>query len=71
MVVHGNRWCRVRLAVDPAWDIDVRGCTLIGVFLAAYFALPVSQGHGYDADVRVLALLFAILALLTLMAIEQ
>jgi hypothetical protein len=55
-----------------AGDSRARLCVLmIGAFLAMYCVLPISQGHGYDVDVRALAPMYASIVLLLLMAIDH
>jgi hypothetical protein len=44
---------------------------MVGAFLAMYCVLPVSQGHGYDVDVRALAPMYTGIILLMLLAIDQ
>jgi hypothetical protein len=52
-------------------DSRTRLCAvMVGVFLAMYCVLPVSQGHGYDVDIRALAPMYAAIALLILIAID-
>jgi hypothetical protein len=43
---------------------------MVGAFLAMYCVLPVSQGHGYDVDVRALAPMYTGIVLLILVAID-
>jgi hypothetical protein len=43
---------------------------MVGAFLAMYCVLPVSQGHGYDVDVRALAPMYTGILLLILVAID-
>jgi hypothetical protein len=43
---------------------------MVGAFLVMYCLLPVSQGHGYDVDVRALAPMYAGIVLLILLAID-
>jgi hypothetical protein len=43
---------------------------MVGAFLAMYCVLPVSQGRGYDVDVRALAPMYTGIVLLILVAID-
>jgi hypothetical protein len=43
---------------------------LIGVFLALYCVLPISQGRGYDVDVRALAPMYVSVLLLMLLSLD-
>jgi hypothetical protein len=44
---------------------------MAAAFLAMYCVLPVSQGHGYDVDVRALAPMYASMVLLLLIAVDR
>ena len=44
---------------------------MAAAFLALYCVLPVSQGHGYDVDVRALAPMYTSFVLLLLMAVDR
>lgn len=53
-------------------DGRARLCIVIaGAFLALYCVLPISQGRGYDVDVRALAPMYASMVLLILLAIDR
>ena len=44
---------------------------MAAAFLAMYCVLPVSQGHGYDVDVRALAPMYMSIVLLLLLAVDR
>jgi hypothetical protein len=44
---------------------------MIGAFLTLYWVLPISQGRGYDVDVRALSPMYASIVLLILLAIDR
>lgn len=52
-------------------DSRARLCAvMVGGFLAMYCVLPVSQGRGYDVDIRALAPMYASIFLMILVAID-
>jgi hypothetical protein len=60
-----QRWRRLRA------DARTLLCVvMVGAFFAMYCVLPVSQGHGYDVDVRALAPMYTGVVLLILVAVD-